>query len=226
MGLPFLISEHNTYISITKDYIHPSFYQSFKRKVKRQSSLIKGNVEKRNSRIIQSGHGAKWATFITLTFAPDSYWDSYNDFQKSFRSFIQSLRYYVGKFQYLAVLEHGGRTSRIHYHLLTTIPYASPIFEKAFHTRRKVCNIWDFGFSDVVPVDNKRCNAVFYLAKYLSKDSKDRTPIGKREVFSSRGLNPVKRSIVSDPSISVAGLKEYGKLGRSIIYLKPKNDQS
>jgi len=222
MGLPFLITEHNTYISITSDYIHPTLLQSYRKKRFRQIPTKKVDVKKRNSRIIQIGHACNWATFITLTFGPDHYWSDYKKFQHCFRLFTKSIYYRVGSFKYLAVLEHGGKTSRIHFHMLTDIPYANYIFEHAFHTRRKVCHLWDYGFSDVVKVDNKRCNAVFYLAKYLTKDDVNRTPIGKREVFSSRGLNRVTKTVIKDPTLLIAGLKEYVRIGKSIIYLKPK----
>ena len=121
MGLPFLITDHITYISITKDYIHPSLLQSYGRKKWYFPPSKKVPVDKRNSRIIQIGHACEWRTFITLTFRPDCYWDDYKMFQKSFRAYIKALRYKVGTFKYLAVLEHGGKTSRIHFHMLRSI---------------------------------------------------------------------------------------------------------
>lgn len=208
--LPNLIVKHNTYLCVTKDYIHPSMFQGHF-KVKKRGSFEKGSVKKRNSRIVQIGHGCEWETFLTLTFSPEYYWDDLQKIQKQFRAFIKSLYYEVKKFKYLAVLEYGGQTKRIHYHMLTTIPFDSEIFYFLNHPTKKVCNLWDFGFSDVSKVNNKNCNAVFYLAKYLSKNSENRTPIGKREVFSSNGLNKITRNIVFGNIIEVKGYKFFAE---------------
>jgi len=221
---PYLIKKTNTYVSVTKNHVNRTFLTKFRRDYW-SSPSHKGDIKARRSRIIQIGHGASWETFTTLTFSPEYYWADYDMIQSQFRSFIKSLYYRLGKFKYLAVLEHGGKTGRIHYHMLSDIPWASPIFEHAFHTKRKVCNLWDYGFSDVVKVKNDKCNAVFYLCKYLSKNNKNRTPIGKREVFSSRGLNKVE--VVETFDISVinsylVNMEPYVKLGRSTIFIKKK----
>jgi len=221
---PYLIKKTNTYVSITKNHINKTFLTLYKKHYW-ATPQKKGDLRSRWSRIIQLGHGAVWSTFITLTFAPDYYWDDYDIIQSQYRAFIKSLYYKIGSFKYLAVLEHGGKTGRIHYHMLSTIPWASSIFEHAFHTKRKVCNLWDYGFSDVVKVKNDKCNAVFYLCKYLSKNNKNRTPIGKREVFSSRGLSAVEVVETFDESVVNSYLEnmvEYVTIGRSTIYIKQK----
>jgi len=220
--LPFLITKHNTYLSLTPNYLHSSFFSKRKHYKRKNMPLYKVSIRKRNSRIIQIGHACQWQTFITLTFSPKYYWPDYAVIQKYFRSFIKSLRYHEPQMKYLAVLEHGATTARIHYHVLTTIPFVADIFEHAFHTKRKVCNIWDYGFSDVVRVQNNNCNAVYYLCKYLGKGDINRPPVGKREVFSSKGLNKVEKTVVYDPFSYLVNYKEYANLGRSIIFIKKK----
>lgn len=208
MKLPNLITKHNTYLCVTKDYIHPSFLQGCY-SVPIGEAKRKGSIKKRNSRIIQIGHAVKWKTFLTLTFSPEFYWKDLDKIQKQFRQFLKSLYYEIKNFKYLAVLEYGEQTGRIHYHMLTDIDFNEWIFSFREHPTHKVCELWDFGFSDVASVSNENCNAVFYLTKYLSKDSENRTPIGKREVFSSRGLNKVTRNIVYGNIIAVKGYKYY-----------------
>lgn len=222
MAYFYLIKKTNTYTSVTDNYIDNRF---FFRKSKRYHAppSKKCSVVSRRARIIQIGHGCEWTTFLTLTFAPDYYWADYDLIQQQYRRFIKSLYYSVGKFKYLAVLEHGGKTGRIHYHMLTDIPWTHSIFEFAFHDKRKVCNIWDFGFSDVVKVKNDKVNAVYYMCKYLGKTDKNRTPIGKREVFSSRGLSPKDIVVTTDVDVVnyyTNSLKEYVKIGHSHIYIK------
>jgi len=221
--LPFLITRHNTYLSLTPNYLHPSLLsKKKKRKYVKNIAQNKCSIRKRNSRIIQIGHACKWQTFITLTFSPQYYWPDYNIIQKYFRAFIKSLNYYHKGFKYLAVLEHGGSTARIHYHVLTTITFDAKIFEHAFHTKRKVCNVWDYGFSDVVRVQNDNCNAVYYLCKYLGKSDVNRPPVGKREVFSSKGLNKIEKTVVYEPFSYLVNYQRYANLSRSIIFIKKK----
>jgi len=224
MSFPNLITKHNTYICITKDYIHPSFFQGHFKVKKDKPPTEKGSIKKRNSRIIQIGHACKWETFLTLTFSPEFYWDDLQKIQKQFRAFIKSLYYELDSFKYLAVLEYGGQTGRIHYHMLTNIPFNNWIFSYRDHPVKKVCDLWDFGFSDVVSVNNENCNAVFYLCKYLTKDTKNRTPIGKREVFSSKGLNIISRNIVYGNITGVKGYHQYAVSPnkRTVIYVKDK----
>lgn len=218
---PTLITHHNTYLCVTKDYIAPYLFQK-KYQSMHGEAKEKVSLKKRNSRIIQIGHSTEWTSFITLTFSPEFYWDDLKKIQSQFRAFIKSLYYEIGKFKYLAVLEYGRRTGRVHYHFLCDIPFDSWIFEYANHPTKKVCVLWDFGFSDVSKVDNSNCNAVFYLCKYLSKDNSDRPPIGKREVFSSRGLNKIKRVIIPKNIIGVKGYKYFATTqnGKTEIWVK------
>lgn len=216
-----LITQHNTYLCVTRDYIPPELFQG-KFRIRDRTPKCKCSVKKRNSRIIQIGHGAEWKTFLTLTFSPEFYWRDLSRIQKQFRSFIKSLYYEIKHFKYLAVLEYGGQTGRVHYHMLTDIPFDSWMFSFRDHPTHKVCDLWDFGFSDVASVSNENCNAVFYLAKYLTKDIKHRTPIGKREVFSSRGLNKKKRVIVKGNVVDVKGYKYFDSSAnkKTDIYVK------
>jgi len=218
-----LVTKHNTYLSVTNDYHFPSQYQGhFKHRW--FPPLKKLSLKDRNRRIIQIGHSTIWETFLTLTFSPDFYWSDLDKIQKQFRAFLKKLYYNKVAFKYLAVLEYGEDTGRIHYHMLTTIPFSSTIFYHVHHPTRKCCQFWEFGWSDVVAVNNKNCNAVFYLAKYLTKDSKNRTPIGKREVFSSRGLNNITRNVVTGNIVGVKGYEEYAVKGKTTIYIKKKKE--
>lgn len=221
MGFPNLITKHNTYLCVTKNYIHPSFFQGHF-KIKKGDSKNKVSIKKRNSRIIQIGHSVEWKTFLTLTFSPEFYWDDLKSIQKQFRAFLKSFYYRVETFKYLAVLEYGGQTGRIHYHMLTDIDFESDIFSFHEHPSRKTCPLWYFGFSDVTKVNNENCNAVFYLCKYLTKNTQNRTPIGKREVFSSRGLNKISRELVYGNIIGVKGYKQFAVSPnkKTIIYVK------
>jgi len=221
LKLPTLITQHNTYICVTKNHVHKSFITG-KFKINKGISKEKLSIKKRNSRIIQIGHSTEWSCFITLTFSPEFYWDDLKRIQSQFRSFIKSLYYEVGKFKYLAVLEYGEQTGRIHYHMLTDIPFESWIFAYNQHPTKKVCVLWDFGFSDVSKVNNKNCNAVFYLCKYLSKEDGNRPPIGKREVFSSRGLNPIKKILLYKNIIGIKGFKHFAfsRTGKTEIFVR------
>lgn len=235
-----LITKHNTYLVVTRDYTQKQRLSNIY-VYKKNEPKNKVEIQKRNSRIIQIGHAVKWKTFITLTFSPENYWDDLTEIQKQFRKFLKKLYYYTREivgyritkrnktvpvyksfFKYLAVLEFGEQFGRVHYHMLTDIPFENEIFEYNDHPYKKICNFWEFGWSDVSEVNNDNCNAVFYLAKYLTKDNKNRTPIGKREVFSSRGLNKIEKRIVMGNITAVKNYREFAKIGKSTIYVKNK----
>lgn len=308
--LPSLLTIHNTYISVTSDYLPSRFHSVLPRVARSRSRLKSSSVShskiplfRRNSRIIQIGHSVPWSSFITLTFSNDYYWSDYSIFQSYFRKLIKSFYYQFSKiqpkqsaipslpalsfekssiypptkpndlriinenstsklatrilglhssskssnvpskavdvvfpskrmsqppsFRYLAVLEHGGKTNRIHYHMLTDIPFNSHLFVSPKRIRGKTrkrlqSRLWPFGFSDVVSVNNKNCSAVFYLCKYLTKLESNRTPVGKREVFCSRGLNKVQRIVTYNPQQYLTNYRPAVNLGRQIIYYKKK----
>jgi hypothetical protein len=264
--LPFLYTIHNTYISVTKDYIHPLGFPKVRVFKTRKVPKNKVSFRKRNSRIIQIGHGYLWSTFITLTLDSSFDFEDYDKIQSLFRSFLKKLynltrvktgsyptlttvatrrkdgkiikqlkvvtRYtYKTTLKYLAVMEHGKKTNRVHYHMLTNIDFANTKFfefslnyEKLISLGemkepRKVCPLWSFGWSDVVPVENNRCNSVYYLAKYLSKKA-IRTPIGKREVFSSKGLNTITRVVGHNLDHLIDNYEQKFRINKSIIYFK------
>jgi len=252
---PSLVTIHNTYISVTPDYIHNTFFQSHSlirsRLHSRSLPTIKTSISKRNSRIRQIGYSTSWKTFITLTFSNSYYsWSDYDLLQHYFRLLIKKLHNKTlqqprltdklvdanwlfnhsdqtgqtvkprSNLRYLAVLEHGKKSGRIHYHILTNIPYSSSCFRKHKSDKRKVLPAWTYGFSDVVKVSNKNCNAVHYLMKYVTKKAKRRTPVGKREVFSSAGLNKVKKILTYNPRRYLTGHELSGRFNRSLIYYK------
>jgi len=235
MHLPYLLTIKNTYLSLTPNYLDKHFLTPFPHSPKRSLSTHKQSIHSRNSRIRQIGYSTTWYTFITLTFSNDYYWSDYSIFQSCFRKFIKALYYRTSftsfSLKYLGVLEHGGVTNRIHFHILTNIPFNADIFirpKKIKGVVRKIVDkkIWHYGFTDVIEVSNKPVNAVHYLIKYLGKNYYTRPPVGKREVFASRGLNKSRRVIVNDISPFLLNCDRALDLGHSIIFYKAKNKKS
>lgn len=232
---PFcLCTIHETYVSVTRNYIGPSFLQSYRtKKPTRGDAKKKMDYHVRNKRILQLGMAVQWETFITITFSPENYpddlmendWDNYQEFQRKFRKFIRRLNYHFVNLKYLAVLEHGKKRSRVHYHILTNIPYNNPLFRHEHTEKRQVCDLWEFGYSDVQKVQNDNCNAVFYLLKYIEKGDANRTPIGKREVFASKGLAQEIRLICKEEDLGeiLEGYQYYDTTYNSQIFIKNKD---
>lgn len=229
-----LCTFHETYVSVTRNYIGPSLLQSYRtKKPIRGESKKKVDYHIRNKRILQLGMAVQWETFITLTFSPDNYpddlmdndWDNYQEFQVKFRKFIRKLEYKFPILKYLAVLEHGKKHGRVHYHILTNVPYRSSLFRHQHTQKRQVCDLWDYGYSDVQKVQNDNCNAVFYLLKYIEKGDANRTPIGKREVFASRGLAKEIKLICKESDLGeiLEGYQYYDTTYSSQIYIKNKD---
>lgn len=230
---PFcLITVHQTYVSVTRNYIGPQFLLSYgiKKHTTHGDPKQKVPYQLRNKRILQLGMSCQWETFITLTFSPDNYpsdnmtddWSNYQHFQKCFRQFTRALKWRYPDVKYLGVLEHGKRRGRVHYHILTTIPYNSPIFRHNLTEKRQVCDLWQFGYSDVQKVQNDNCNAVFYLLKYIEKGDANRTPIGKREVFASKGLAKTTTLIVKENELDkyLYNCQYYDTYHSTQIYIK------
>lgn len=173
-------------------------------------SKYKCSPYRRNARIIQAGIAHEWKTFITLTFNDEHYFDrDYQKLQKQFRYLMNKKlpRAVKRPIKYIAVLEHGTRTHRAHYHLLTDLSIQSPVFVTRRETPSgphrppgkssrvyKHLAIWSAGFSDVRKLDGSQYS-IYYLIKYLGKSGK-RTPPGKREVFFSRGLYKPKKIVL------------------------------
>lgn len=125
-------------------------------------------------------------TFRSQQIPPDDI--DYDYLQSQFRYLFNKVlpRALGFKFKYLAVLEHGLKNGRAHYHVLTDIPFDNPIFKHYLNKSRKILPLWQGGYSDVAKLDRSN-KCIFYLLKYLGKAGY-RTPIGKREIFASRGL--------------------------------------
>lgn len=204
-----LVVDHGRYKNITRNYIAPNLLLSshFEKKQPIYQFLpddqkTKIPIEKRNRRILDLGLSTDWKTFISLTFAPEFYpasdgWEDYEYLQNEVRKFTRALKYRYPDMKYLGVLEHGRLKGRKHFHLLTTVPFESSLFVHYHKQNAKICPLWTNGFSDVQKVLNEPHNAVFYLLAYVKKNQPYRTPIGKREVFASKGLAPVTRRIVN-----------------------------
>lgn len=185
--------------------IHPSYivvkplYNLLPPNKPSQSSSTpkKTPIEIRNKRLRELGFSYDgWKTFITLTFAPYHYGvelttQTYDAVQYKFRNFVKYLKKTDKNFIYLAVLEHGGRYGRIHYHMLTNLDFEDKKFVKFKHKYKKIMPMWKYGFSDVVSMYHTK-GAVGYLLKYVGKNGK-RTPVGKREIFHSNEIGKVYR---------------------------------
>lgn len=232
--LPYcLVTCHTSYKAVTRQYLQPQLLKSSKLALNANHSpglpKQKVSLKKRNRQIRQIGLSVEWTTFITLTFAPDNYppdnnWKDYVQIQQKFRAFTRALKYRYPDLKYLGVLEHGKKHGRKHFHLLTNIPYDSTIFEFNLTDKRKICNLWQEGYTDVQKVNNDNCNAVFYLLKYVEKGDNCRTPIGKREVFASKGLGKVKKKVVHRSKLhdELDGYKFYDKYYHTEIWVKKK----
>lgn len=171
-------------------------------KPKNPISRQKLNIEIRNKRLREIGYSYDgWKTFITLTFAPYYYGTTfkttadYYEIQKKFRFFVKYIKRFNPDFIYLAVLEHGGKYGRLHYHMLTNLDFDSNYFQKFKHPTKKIFPQWKYGFSDVVKMYNPK-GAVGYILKYVGKNG-SRTPIGKREIFHSNEIGKVTKKNMS-----------------------------
>lgn len=59
--------------------------------------------------------------------------------------------------------------------------------------------------------------------KYIGKSNEKRPPVGKREVFSSRGLNKIERIISFQiPKSIIDNFEEYDRIGSTIILVKKR----
>lgn len=184
---------HTTYVAV-------STYVGTKKKINSivSSAKIKTPVEKRNRKIYQLGKAHTWRTFISLTFDDDHYcYRDYDRIQAQFRYLMnKQLPRKLGRpIKYLAVLEHGSKNGRAHYHLLTDIDYDEDIFVSYKKKNRKIMPLWQGGYSDVAKLDGSD-RTIHYLMKYLGKEGR-RTPVGKREVFTSQKLAQIKEFVLS-----------------------------
>lgn len=134
-------------------------------------------------------------TFITLTFK-----EAITDLKisnKKFHTFIKRLTYYFPGFIYLGVPEFQ-KKGRVHYHLLTSIPYIA---------NDRLSEIWTNGFVTIRAL-NKMDNMAHYLTKYLSKSSEnnDERLFNKKKIFYSKNIN--KPEIIKNPK-EINGYLEY-----------------
>jgi len=111
-------------------------------------------------RLANVNFGNPYDKFITLTFADNI--QDLNYANREFKKFIQKLRYWLGNFKYLAVMEKQKRGA-IHYHILCDYQPKidqTDLFEK-----------WGHGFVEISAVcDGDIDNVGAYLIKYVSKD--------------------------------------------------------
>jgi len=117
--------------------------------------------------------------FITLTFKENIVDISLSN--KLFKQFIQRLRYRLGNFKYLAVIQFQERGA-VHYHMLADIGYIkSEELEK----------IWGNGFIKINAIDNVD-NVGAYIVSYMVKDFMDKRLRGRKAYFLSKNLDRPK----------------------------------
>lgn len=156
-------------------YKHPIKYKiptDKNKKAERPKNITVGEQKENNKRIsttrarntirrlANSNFGNPYDKFITLTFAENV--QDLNYANNEFKKFIKKLRYWLGEFKYLAVMEKQKRGS-IHYHIL--MDYQPKIDESILEEK------WGHGFVDISAVcDGDIDNVGAYLIKYVSKD--------------------------------------------------------
>lgn len=205
----YQITAHTSYLSVSP-YLVRQKYRTYRRPPTKKVS-----EKKRNSHLLQLGKSAQWKTFITLTFNDEHYCDrDYQEIQKQFRYLFNKLlpRALKRKIKYLAVLEHGSENARAHYHVLTDIDFDASIFKHHLHFRKKIMPLWKGGFSDVSKLDGSNY-CIYYLMKYLGKTGV-RTPIGKREIFTSKHLAQKVKLVLTSSQTQ----KLLKKLGATLLY--------
>lgn len=188
----YTITAHTSYLTVSPYVIRQKY------RTTRRPPSHKVSEQKRNSHLLQLGKSARWKTFITLTFDDQHYSHcDYENIQAQFRYLFNKLlpRHLHRSIKYLAVLEHGTRHGRAHYHVLTDIDFDESIFKRYLHFSRKVLPLWKGGYSDVARLDESdKC--IYYLMKYLGKTG-IRTPVGKREIFTSRKLSQTIKLVLN-----------------------------
>jgi len=125
-------------------------------------------------------------TFITLTFKDDII--DLKTANKKLHNFIKRLTYSFPNLLYIGVPEFQKKV-KVHYHLLTDIPYIA---------NEDLSKIWTCGFVTIKAL-NKTGNIANYLTKYLTKSSteEDERYFNKKKIFYSKNIH--KPEIIKNP---------------------------
>lgn len=128
-----------------------------------------------------------WKSFLTLTFAENIKDIDYAN--KSFNSWITSIRQIFSDFAYLCVPEFQKRGA-VHYHLLSNLEVGGELLPLQ-NEKKKMFDVkfWRHGFTsafDLKLADDK-FNVSLYVCKYLYKDIDDRL-FGRKKIMHSRNL--------------------------------------
>lgn len=124
--------------------------------------------------------------FLTLTYAQDPVSLS----REHLRNFLKRLRYYSGRFRYVASGEYGDRSSRPHYHLaIFGLGDSDPGYSKA----------WTLGHILPLPLTADSCA---YIAGYTLKKLGDTD----RQRYIDAGLYPPFRRYSLHPGIGAVAL--------------------
>jgi len=144
---------------------------------------------------------------ITLTFKNTKKFDISNLKQCNVRHriFIKKVQAVFGQFKYVMIAEVQKERNAIHYHMLANLPYIEP---------REMKKFWPYGFSDI-RVAGKVMKAIFYLTKYLTKESTNASFKGNRKVFNSRNLiRPIQ---VVDETSCAHLIREINQLKQPLV---------
>jgi len=143
--------------------------------------------------------------FVTFTFAKNV--SSLPEANRLWRLFCKRLRYALGAFRYVAVVEFQKRGA-VHYHVLYfDMPFVANL-------KPKLAALWGHGHVKAVAVSHVR-NLGAYVSKYLQKDLVDSRLAGNKAFFCSKGLpRPVVVRGETDIDVAVMGRTMVPKLSR------------
>lgn len=138
-----------------------------------------------NIRRLASCNFGEYSKFLTLTFKDGSVDDVGNikECNREFKKFIQRLKYRVGDFKYIAVVEFQEENDRgaVHYHVILNIPYVP---------HSDLLKLWGLGSVYIEAIKSLEGvdNVGAYLTYYMSKDFSNDRLQGQKSYFTSRNL--------------------------------------
>lgn len=140
--------------------------------------------------------------FITLTFKEDI--KSLPIAHKKFMYFCRKLSRRFPNFKYLAVPEFQPNSGRVHYHLLSNIPYIKlDLLNK----------LWSYGYTDIKFIKfNDTLHIAHYIAKYITKDNSGAF-YNKKRFFYSKNLST---SLICDDPILIEYYKDLYKISSKV----------
>lgn len=171
-----------------------------------------------------------WKYFLTLTFDPHLV-DRDNDesVKYAWQKFRQTLQYHNVGVKILAIPERHPRSNKLHLHCLVGDIDLSSYMTRAInpHTLRPIfskgravynLNLFNFGFSTVVKVDENNLKVANYLTKYVIKDFGN-IGYNKKTHFATHNLNfKNKEYVFLDDKSSIEFFNTYVNNGLTTKY--------